>query len=103
MKIEKFFTKNYISKYQNFMVKSITDKQKEARLNFFQKDILKDKNIHSIKKEKNQIIITYQNGQIFKCSGWLVNNSTIPKSITDKQKEAQLNFFQKLGYEKKEE
>lgn len=56
--------------------KELTEKEKLKRCKQFQR-MIKDKNIQSIKKEGKQVIITYQNKQIFKCSGWLIDNSVI--------------------------
>ncbi|MCK9281504.1 MAG: hypothetical protein M0P71_12840 [Melioribacteraceae bacterium] len=75
MKIETFFTPNTYARHQvNY---KFTEKQLQKRLQYFQQELLKDKNIKSIKKENSKVIISYDDEQIFTCSGWLVDNSTI--------------------------
>jgi len=75
MKIETFFTPS-TTKYFNYIV-NLSKKQLQKRLQYFQRELLNDKNIKSIKKENSKVIITYDDGQIFQCSGWLVENSVI--------------------------
>jgi hypothetical protein len=90
-KLKRFtsFEMNYLSYYKNYvsgygMSKSewkrkteycnisTNEKEKERRLSYFKKEILKDRDIQSISIENNRLVITYQNGQIFKCSGYFV-------------------------------
>jgi hypothetical protein len=46
------------------------------KLKLFEK-LLRDKSILKIEKKNNTCFIYYENGQIFKCSGFLADNSSI--------------------------
>jgi hypothetical protein len=58
-------------------MKEVNEKEKEKRLSFFKRHILTDRTIDKIKKEDGKTIITYKNGQIFKCSGWIVDQTIL--------------------------
>lgn len=63
------------------------EKLREKKMKAFRKLII-DKDIIKAEMKENKYILTFKNGAIFKCSGWLVENSgLIFKDINYK------NFF----------
>lgn len=54
----------------------ITDKEKNKKIKSFQK-LLQDKKIYKINRIEDTVIIFYENGSKFKCSGDLINEVTI--------------------------
>jgi hypothetical protein len=64
------------------------EKFRANRVNQFEK-LLKDKSIARIQTVNDTMIITYYNGSIFKCSGWLVENC----GLKNKNRKGTLNIF----------
>lgn len=54
----------------------ITDKEKKKKIKGFQK-LLQDKKIYKISRIEDTVIICYENGSKFKCSGDLINEVII--------------------------
>jgi len=50
----------------------VIKEEKDRRFNYFHNTMLKDPEIKFLKKEDDSITITYKNGQIFKCKGFVV-------------------------------
>ena len=55
----------------------MTDREIEKKRKQFEK-MLKDKNIYKIEMEDNKCCIYYKNGAIFKCRGYIVDETIIP-------------------------